>query len=165
VVEVGAGTGYWARLLHDRGVLVTAYDRHPPPSQENQWFARRRPWFPVHRGDETAVTEHPERTLLIVWPTRDQCWAADAVELFHHVGGQCLVCVGEGPGGRAGDDRFHALLGTLGLCVACAYGVADAACVCGVPRLWRRITSIGLPNWEGYDDRLEIYVADVARRR
>jgi hypothetical protein len=30
VVEVGAGTGYWARLLHDCGVDVVAYDLAPP---------------------------------------------------------------------------------------------------------------------------------------
>ena len=30
IVEVGAGTGYWARLLHDRGVEVVAL--RPPPA-------------------------------------------------------------------------------------------------------------------------------------
>ena len=29
VVEVGAGTGYWAMLLHTRGVDIVAYDRTP----------------------------------------------------------------------------------------------------------------------------------------
>ncbi|CAM9829753.1 unnamed protein product [Choristocarpus tenellus] len=28
IVEVGCGLGYWARLLRDRGVDVTAYDRN-----------------------------------------------------------------------------------------------------------------------------------------
>jgi hypothetical protein len=30
VVEVGAGTGYWAALLRARGVDVVAYDVRPP---------------------------------------------------------------------------------------------------------------------------------------
>lgn len=30
VVEMGAGTGYWAALLQQRGVDVVALDRHPP---------------------------------------------------------------------------------------------------------------------------------------
>ena len=140
-------------------------DQDPPPSARNHWFAGRTPWFPIHDGDHTAVTRHPERTMLLVWPTRDECWAADAIELFHNVGGQCLAYVGEGPGGRAGDDRFHALLGAFGFCVACAYGVADAACVCGVPQLWQSITSTALPTWNGFHDRLEIYAPHKSRPR
>jgi hypothetical protein len=41
VVEIGAGTGYWARLLHDRGVDIEAYDVAPPSpagSPANRWF-------------------------------------------------------------------------------------------------------------------------------
>jgi hypothetical protein len=165
VVEIGAGTGYWARLLHDRGTLVRAYDPYPPPSPDNQWFAGRTPWFPIQPADHTVVAQHPERTMLIVWPTRNECWAADAVELFHDVGGRHVVYVGEGPGGRTGDDRFHALLGTIGSCVACAHGVIDAACICAVPQLWRLVSTIRIPSWDGYTDRLEIYVTNDAESR
>jgi hypothetical protein len=31
VVEIGAGSGYWAALLRDRGVRVEAYDIAPEP--------------------------------------------------------------------------------------------------------------------------------------
>ena len=34
VVEVGCGSGYWARLLRGRGVDVLAYDLHPPKPLE-----------------------------------------------------------------------------------------------------------------------------------
>ena len=30
MIEVGAGTGYWASLLQARGVNITAYDLQPP---------------------------------------------------------------------------------------------------------------------------------------
>jgi hypothetical protein len=157
VVELGAGTGYWARQLHDRGVRVSAFDRHPPPSTANQWFAGQIPWFPIQCGDEAVITAYPDRTLLIVWPTRDECWAADAIELYHQIGGQRVVYVGEGPGGRTGDDRFHALVGAYGRCLACDYGVLDAACVCGIRPLWRPRTTIDLPDWHGYETKLTIY--------
>src|SRR5579883_1374914 len=32
IIEIGAGTGYWAFLLRRRGVDIICYDRHPPGS-------------------------------------------------------------------------------------------------------------------------------------
>ena len=157
LVELGAGTGYWARLLHERGVDVVAYDRFPPPSRENRWFARSIPWFPVGAADETVVARHVERTLLLVWPTRKEVWAARAVELFHAVGGRRLIFVGEGPGGRTGDDSLHALLGALDRCWTCAYGINDAPCVCDVRPLWQLSATVHLPHWEGLYDDLHVY--------
>ncbi len=38
LLEVGAGTGYWAFLLRQAGVAVTAVDSHPPGAQSgNLW--------------------------------------------------------------------------------------------------------------------------------
>src|ERR671925_199912 len=113
VVQIGAGTGYWARLLRDRGVDVVAFDIAPPPSPDNPWFAGVTPWYPVRHGDESAVDRFPERTLLLVWPTRAEDWGAAAVERFATAGGERLAFVGEAHGGRTGDERFHALLGEL----------------------------------------------------
>ena len=38
LVEVGAGTGYWAALLRARGVDVDAYDVQPPTDEMNNDF-------------------------------------------------------------------------------------------------------------------------------
>lgn len=162
VVEIGAGTGYWAKLLHDYGVDVIAYDFDPPPSPTNQWFAGSDPWHHITAGDEKSVPAHRDRTLLLVWPTRNQAWPADAIELFHRAGGNQLVYVGEGPGGRSGDDRLHALLGAIDHCYACEYDLADAACTCGTSVLWARTHSIEIPQWYGFDDRLNVYRAAPA---
>lgn len=167
VVEVGAGLGYWARLLADRGVDVVAYDIAPPPSPSNQWFAGREPWFPVEAGDEGVVTRHADRTLLLVWPTRNEDWGADAALQHAASGGQRLVYVGEAPGGRTGDPRLHAVLGLVGRCLACAYGVVDVPCTCGVTVAWRLIEEVPLPNWDDSDDRLYVFerAAVPTRRR
>ena len=157
VVEIGAGLGYWARLLHERGVEVVAYDVAPPPSAENRWFADRSPWFPVQPGDERAVIAHARRTLLLVWPTRNEGWAADAAELHHASGGRRLVYVGEDPGDRTGDLRLHAVLGLLGRCAACAYGVDSVPCTCGVTRRWRLLERAALPRWEDGDDHIHVF--------
>ena len=157
VVEVGAGTGYWSRLLYEHGVDVVAYDLAPPPSASNRWFADSQPWYWVHPGDETVVERHHDRTLLIVWPTRNDTWAARALERFHHAGGQRFAYVGEGPGGRTGDDSFHALLGAYDRCWTCAYGVGNAPCICGIPARWYRRDSVELPHWRGLEDDLHLY--------
>lgn len=141
VVELGAGTGYWARQLHDRGVDVVAYDRSPPSTAEND-YVDRVTWFPVLVGDERSPAQHPERTLLIVWPSPEESWAADACAAFHAAGGEVVVYVGEGPGGRTGDDALHRLLGDAGPCLGCDLGVIDVACVCEVVTLWTSIDVI-----------------------
>lgn len=143
VVEIGAGTGYWARCLHDRGVDVVAFDVAPPPSVDNPWFAGLTPWYPVQVGDETAVDPYPRRTLLLVWPTRNEDWGADVARRFATVGGACLAFVGEPAGGRTGDDRLHALMGEIDRCWSCAYGLQSSPCVCGTRPLWRRTATAG----------------------
>jgi hypothetical protein len=169
VVEVGAGTGYWACLLQRRGVQVAAFDIEPAPSPQNTWFAGSQLWHPVQHGNHDIVVEHPDRTVLIVWPTKNETWAATAVERYHASGGQCLVVIGEGPGGRTGDDTFHALLGELSSCVQCEYGATTSACICGVEPRWRRTETIGLPQWPGFHDDLRIYApaahVEAAKRR
>jgi hypothetical protein len=160
VIEVGAGTGYWARLLHDRGVDVVAVDLAPPPSPDNVWFAGVEPWFPVRVGDETAVDGHPDRALLLVWPTRNEDWPADAAGRFAAAGGRTLAFVGEAVGGRTGDDRLHAVLGELDRCWSCAYGVTTAACVCGIRPAWRRTATVPLPDGTDSADELRLYARD-----
>lgn len=157
VVEIGAGLGYWAKSLHDRGVDVIAYDIEPPPSERNQWYSGREPWHPVAPGGPETVAAHADRTLLMVWPTRNEIWPSDAIELFHQTGGVHLVLVGEPVGGRTGDDRFHTMLGNLDQCYACRYGSTGTPCTCGVRRIWERSEVVELPRWQGCSDRLEIY--------
>lgn len=160
VIEVGAGTGYWASLLQRRGVDVVAFDIEPAPSPQNTWFAGTRPWHPVHHGDHDIVRAHSERTLLIVWPTKNETWAATALERYHDAGGQRVVFVGEGPGGRSGDATFHAMLGELSSCVQCVYGATREPCICGVGARWHRIETIKLPHWPGFFDDLQIYARE-----
>ena len=164
LIEVGAGTGYWARLLAERGVDVVAVDVAPAPSSRNTWFAGTAAWWDVEMGDESRVDDHGDRTLLLVWPTRNETWPADAVVRFAAAGGQRFVRVGEGPGGRTGDDQFHSLVGDLDRCWSCAYGVTDTACVCGVTPLFESVETIEIPRWHGFQDDLRIYRRTTERR-
>lgn len=163
VVEIGAGTGYWAAALSRKGVDVVAYDLEPAPSAENQWFAGTEPWFTIGRADHTVVRDHTDRLLLVVWPTRNETWAADAVEAYAIAGGRRVAYIGEGPGGRTGDDRFHALLGEIPRCIQCIYGVSLTTCTCGIRPRWQRVATVELPRWPGCEDRLYLYGPNAPR--
>ena len=113
----------------------------------------------MHTADHNVVERFAERTLLIVWPTKNETWAASTIKLYHEAGGACVVYVGERPGGRTGDDVFHALLGELTTCVQCEYGSMTSPCICGIDVMWWRTESIALPHWPGHDDALYVYTA------
>jgi hypothetical protein len=160
VVELGAGTGYWARLLHEVDVQVVAFDREPEPRAERRWFGLTEPWFDVQPGDERVVDDHGDALLLLVWPTRDEDWPADALTRYAAAGGTTVAFVGEPSGGRTGDDRFHAVLGEIDRCWSCAYNMTDTSCLCGIEPLFRRTAELAIPTWRGFDDRLRLYDRD-----
>jgi len=103
VVEIGAGTGYWAALLRARGVDVAAYDSCPLPGP-NPWHREGAfPWSLVEYGDASSAALHRDRTLFLCWPPYTDSMALDA--LRQH-GGERVIYVGEF-GGCTATDEFH----------------------------------------------------------
>lgn len=123
LVEMGAGTGYWSRLLRQRGVDVIAYDR--APGTGCTWY-RDGGLGPVQhtevvRAEPEVLRAHPDRALLLVWPPFVSHENVDDAD-FVSFGRRCLrvyrgatvAYVGEprrvrGDGNRAGwtaDDTF-----------------------------------------------------------
>ena len=105
IVEVGAGTGYWARLLRDRGVDVVAYDVAPPGGRAlNGWHsgATASTWTDVLRGDAWRAASHPDRTLMVCWPPYGTPMAATALSAYR---GDRVVYIGEGPWTRSFGDE------------------------------------------------------------
>lgn len=105
VVEIGAGTGYWAWQLEQTGVDVVAYDPHPPSADNT--FCKAGPYTTVLAGDATAVELHQDRALLMVWPPYDGGHARQALSAYR---GDLLVYAGESAGGCTADDGFYDLL-------------------------------------------------------
>lgn len=157
LVEIGAGRGYWAQQLVARGTDVKAYDVDPPQTERSRWFEGPTTFHPVEDADHRVVADHGERTLLMVWPTKGEAWPAETLEIFHAAGGTLVAYVGQPPGGATGDEWFHALLGELGRCMACVYGVVSAPCTCAVVPMWRRRASLLLPSFDDIADELRIY--------
>lgn len=145
VVEIGAGGGYWAKLLREMGVDVIAYD---PAPHVSDWHDG--PHSEVLLGDHTAVIGHADRTLLTVWPEYDAAWSHQMIELFE---GEKVVYVGEGYGGCTGDDRFHQLLGGVG---CTCWGDKECSCDLSVAR-FKEIATVSIPQWWGIHDYLFVY--------
>lgn len=111
VVEVGAGTGYWAALIARAGGDVVAFDREPVGGPvENGWhptsLGPAHPYHPIATADSIAAGEHPERTLLLCWPPSADPMAYEALVAYEHAGGRRVMFVGE-PYGCTGDEQFH----------------------------------------------------------
>jgi len=127
VVEIGAGTRYWAGLLRDRGVDVVAYDVAPYDNVQAQ-----AKWSEVNVGNHLNVLKHPDRTLMLCWPPYNTPMAVMALRRFK---GDTVVYIGESAGGCNGDEDFHEMLDTS----------------------WEEKKCVSLPQWPGIRDDLYVY--------
>jgi hypothetical protein len=86
ILEIGAGRGYWARLLRDHGVPILAYDQiaDEPSLMSIQWTE-----VLVGRGKQIAP-HYPDHTLMLCWPPPDfhrSHMASDSLIAHHAKGG------------------------------------------------------------------------------
>lgn len=151
IVELGAGTGYWASLLRDRDVDILAFDHKPAgPEHGNWWYAAAEPFTDVEIGDIAHAARHADRTLMLSWPPYSDPMAVRALEAYENAGGRTLVYIGEGSGGCCANDQFFARLGEE------TYGMtAEAPLTPGTA--WMETRSMLLPQWQGINDSLTIY--------
>lgn len=96
VVEVGAGSGYWAWLMRQAGLPVAAFDIKPPSFT----------WTRVDASDERAAAYFPSYTLFLCWPPWNTDMAANALRLYQ---GDHVAYVGEWMGG-SGNFAFFSQL-------------------------------------------------------
>ena len=94
VIEMGAGTGYWASLLRKMKVDVIAYDNFSGHSELAYGFGPL--WTPVVKGNTARLKDHGDRTLLICWPDYGSMFASNCLRYYR---GNRLLYIGEGIGG------------------------------------------------------------------
>jgi hypothetical protein len=104
LVEIGAGSGYWAWQARQAGIDVIAYE--PADSSTNP-YTDGTEYAPILRGGHTAAGDHPDRALLLCWPSQDAPWATGALQAYP---GDLLVYIGQNQGGNCADDGFFDLL-------------------------------------------------------
>lgn len=142
VVEIGAGTGYWAYMLSQMEVDVVAFDSKPLSNKivqgkrvDGSSLANRyceANWFTVVTAGPSIVKRFPNRTLFICWPPYQERLAYDALRFYR---GNTFVYVGERMGGCCGDDRFFNRL----------------------HREWKQIDSCNLIQWEYLHDGMTVW--------
>lgn len=104
LVEIGAGSGYWAWQAAQAGIDVVAYEPADPAVNP---YTDGVEYFPLRRADHTAAARHPDRALMLCWPSTGEPWAARALDVYT---GDLLIYIGEERGGRCADEGFFRLL-------------------------------------------------------
>jgi hypothetical protein len=104
LVEVGAGTGYWAHRLRSIGVDIVAFDQAPVDGDRaNRYHSRGRPWTRVEQGDQTVLTGHSDRGLFLCWPPL----FSSLGDCLTYYGGDTIACIGDGGYRTARLDHLH----------------------------------------------------------
>lgn len=139
IVEIGAGSGYWARCLTEAGADVLAYDSFPPGEHSPWEWQKGNPWFDdswygIIKGDESAAADHPERTLFMAWPMPQSPMAYNALISYMNSGGRTLIYIGDPHPASSGDEHFYKLLYKQ-----------------------REIETLDLYSWPGINEKLLIY--------
>ncbi|MCW2887164.1 MAG: hypothetical protein QOE54_1545 [Streptosporangiaceae bacterium] len=105
LVEIGAGSGYWAWQARQAGIDVIAYE---PVHPSVNTYTDGTEYLATVRAGHAAARNHPDRALLLCWPSHNDPWATSTL---HAYTGDLLVYIGEDRGGHCADDGFFQLLG------------------------------------------------------
>lgn len=107
IVEIGAGTGYWAALANSMGANVVPFDCAPPDREHNHW-RHNKTYTKIYKGGPDTLRLFSKKfNLFLCWPPYDDGMAGECLKNFK---GSFLIYIGEGQGGCTGDDFFHNLL-------------------------------------------------------
>ncbi|MBW4642946.1 MAG: hypothetical protein KME23_08120 [Goleter apudmare HA4340-LM2] len=100
IIEIGAGSGYWAHLVQEAGGVIRAFDEQP---YENCYCSNK--WTEVEFGDPSTVAEYPDHTLFLCWPPMSRM----AYECLINYSGDRVVYIGD-VDGCTGCDWFDFVL-------------------------------------------------------
>jgi len=130
ILEVGAGSGYWSRLLRQAGADVVCTDIGEGQHGNYQITVGE----DVERiSAQDAVRKYPERNVFVSWPSYSMQWAFEMAKEIQS--GRTLFYIGEWHGCTA-DDQFRDLL-------------SDEFTEAGTVRI---------PQWPAIHDRLFVMV-------
>ncbi len=167
LIELGAGTGYWAEQIERLGnVWVAAFDICPlrSPSgrsraradDENGWHAGAKGFFDVLRGNEDELDRHKGNTLVLMFPPKEEEYPL-GYEALRRYTGEHFIYVGEPEFLEAGQVTEFTTNGTQ-------YSTAETRGRTGTPAFhqelkenWELVEEEALPNWPDLHASLFIY--------
>ena len=92
IVEIGAGTGYWASLLKKAGAQVMPFDAHKPSDGHNP-YNHRVEWESIYEGGPDVLYKiSPNMSLLLCWPPYNNPMGANCLKAFK---GSRVIYIGE----------------------------------------------------------------------
>jgi hypothetical protein len=130
IVEIGAGTGYWASLIKSNKGKIICFDKH---NDGGNSYGHTFHHYNVYNGNESILHRmHHSMNLFLCWPPYDDDMAFNCIKTFK---GKYLIYIGENSYGCTGNKAFFNELRSN----------------------WKRIDSIDIPKWPGLYDCLTIY--------
>lgn len=137
IIDLGAGTGYWAWCVEQLGGSVIALDAQPKGNSYHNGHL----WTEVLEGRPEALRRYRSKySLFLSWPSYATPFAYEALQRFR---GDTLIYIGEGSGGCTGCDAFHDLL----------------------EEEWTQVDLVEIPQYSGIHDRMFIYQRNKTRSR
>ena len=101
IIEIGAGSGHWAKALQDVGLDIIAFDSFENvPIKDQKVFDVKK--VQTEEDLKRILQKHSERALLLVYPPPGP-FALKSVQTH---GGKILIYCGEGYGGANADEAF-----------------------------------------------------------
>ncbi|MBD2480366.1 hypothetical protein H6G79_36095 [Anabaena sp. FACHB-83] len=101
IIEIGAGTGYWAFLVRQAGGVIRAFDEQP---YDNGYCSNK--WTEVEVGNPSTVADYPDHCLFLCWPPG---YSPMAYQCLLNYSGDRVVYIGD-TDGATGCTRFRKLL-------------------------------------------------------
>ena len=157
ILEIGAGTGYWAYLLSKHGGDVVAYDMKD--SHEGQSYRFRHSLVQDGGIEQIQAKCHSHRTLLICWPDIVEESVEDDADrgsfsldcLTHYSHGEMLAYIGElGPHVVRTKEGWGDVFPPCGSSSSAVFQVE-------LKESFDLVTRVCLPNWPPYNSHLTIW--------
>lgn len=137
IIELGAGTGYYAWCLRQLKTEIEVFDLFSPDEADPYDFMSQNPWFDdtwinVLKGNEDVVSAYFDSSLFLCWPPPDSKMAFNAFVKYKNAGGKTLIYIGD-PRSSADESFFNEL------------------------EKYRLIHELNIPSWKNINEKLMIY--------
>lgn len=118
LIEVGAGTGYWAWLLRQLGVDILAFDKYPPSqnsTSKSEFHPDADTWTEVLEGDESVLDSIIDRTLFLCLSCLSWKWRKrSSVKITERTYEEAKEALHAGREGRHSEEAFGGRSADLG---------------------------------------------------